>query len=405
VATRLQLRALELAQALLRGFGFLAVVVVAYVALHRAGLWYPLAVADYGWVALSCAVSLALWRRFPAVHLVGVCVLIGNPWWFFTVGEIRAIPLVFAGFLAAYAGLRAAVALPLVVLAALSSEFPGWQRLLPHPGMWGEYVLQTGLSLPVLISGLGAAAVLVGRAASLQRRSAESLRAQNEELARLRESDRERIASEERTAIAREVHDVVAHHLAAIVVRAQAAARVADRSPAEPRAAVEWIADAGPQALAEMRSLVRVLRGSAAEGAQSPATLADAIDAVVARVRSAGIDVRTAVEVPAGLSAVQEFAVLRVCQEALTNVLVHSRATAVDVQLSAADGDTVLTVEDDGAQADAAAEPGAPRAATDGGSGIPGMRERAKAVGGAVTAGWSSRGWRVQLVVPGAAAS
>lgn len=403
VATRLELRTLDVAEALLRGFGFLAVVVVAYVALHRAGVWDPLSVAGYGLVALSCAVSLALWRRIPVLHLLAVCGLVGDPWWLFGAGEIRAIPLVLAAFLAAYAGVRALIALPVVVVATLSAEFPGWPHMLVRPELWGEYVLQNGLSLPILVSALGVAAVLVGRSAFQQRHAAESLRTQNAELARLRESDRERIANEERTAIAREVHDVVAHHLAAIVVRAQAAERAADRNPGELRSAIRWIAQAGPQALTEMRGLVRVLRKTGDASEPPPVALADAIEAVADHMRSTGVEVRVTLDLPDGLNAMQEFALLRVCQEALTNVLVHSSATAVEVTLAAEGGDTVLIVEDNGARGRSPEDP-VVSGQTQGGSGIPGMHERARAVGGTVTTGWSSQGWRVRLALPTAPA-
>lgn len=412
VATRRQLRVLEFAQSLLRGCGFLAVVIVGYDLLHGAGLWNPESPRGYWWVALICAGSLALRRRFPVVQLVGVSVLVGNPWWFFPVGEFRAVPLVIAAFLAASAGLRVVVALPIVVIAALSGECPRWVEVIAHPSAWSQFVVQNGMSLPLLIVVLVIAAVLVGHASFVQRRNADSLHAKNEELARLRDVERERIADEERAAIAREIHDVVAHHLAAIVVRAQAAASVAESCPDEMRATVEWISEVGPQALAEMRSVVQVLRGTdtgkigaAGRGPALPQTLAVAIDDTLDRVRAAGLDVRADIRVPAGMSAVQEFAVLRVCQEALTNVLVHSDASGVEVRLDEVEGETVLTVEDDGAAALKKRQAPELRAAGHGGSGIPGMRERARAVGGTVTAGRSARGWRVQLVMPRQAAS
>ncbi len=101
------------------------------------------------------------------------------------------------------------------------------------------------------------------------------------------------------------------------------------------------------------------------------------------------------------MSPLQEFAVLRACQEALMNVLVHLHATVVEVRLTVTDEDGVLTVEDDGASGRTSGEPPA-STASGGGSGIPGMRERANAVGGAVTADLSPRGWRVRLVLSAA---
>ena len=99
-------------------------------------------------------------------------------------------------------------------------------------------------------------------------------------------------------------------------------------------------------------------------------------------------------EVPAGLDALQQFAVLRVGQEALTNVLIHSGATAATVRLGRVGADVVLTVEDNGSAAST------PSGLGSGGAGLRGMRERADAVGGHLVAGSTGRGWRVELVVP-----
>jgi signal transduction histidine kinase len=401
MAGRLTRAGIEASVRLGRGLAFLAIAAVVYGVLHKAGVWYPEPIADYQIVALACALTVALGRRFPLVLLVTVGLIVGNPLWDFQNVLIRVIPLVLAAFLSANAGLSIAVAIPVAAAAALASQFPRWIMMVPHPDMWWEFIRVNGLSLPILVCGVVVSAVLLGAGSYQQSRSAASLREQNEELVRLRESDRERIANEERTAIAREVHDVVAHHMAAIVVRAQAAAKVAERSPAEPLAAVRWIADAGPKALAEMRGLVRLLRGDEADrGPRATETLASAIEAVVERVRAAGIDVRADIDVPAGLTALQEFAVLRVCQEALTNVLVHSHATSASVRLLTADAAAVLTVDDDGA-GETSRTPLSIDGSTGGdGSGIRGMRERAAAAGGVVTAGPSEAGWRVRLIVP-----
>ncbi|MBE7160890.1 MAG: hypothetical protein INR72_06550 [Williamsia herbipolensis] len=402
---RVQRWASALAHPVLRGVGFLVLMLVVFTTLHSLGLWYPNRMADYETTAVICAVVIAVGRRAPLPLLLGVAIVVGWPLWGFQVGEVRAIPLALAAFLAAAGGLRLGVALPLAGLSALASQFPSWSTYLPQPGSWKWFVLTSDLSTRLLVFGIVVAAVLLGRASFTQRRDAEVLRARNEELERLRESDRVRIANEERTAIAREIHDVVAHHVAAIVIRAQAAARVADRDRDAPRAAVEWIAESGQEALAEMRGVVRVLRGADAGGTtEAPMQLAGSIDAVVDRIRQAGLAVRADVAVPKGLSAVQEFAVLRVCQEALTNVLIHSEAATVDLSLGAVGTDVVLVVEDDGS----AAVPGDVRPGAvgrsgvvgSGGSGLRGMRERAEAAGGHVVAGPTERGWRVELVVP-----
>jgi signal transduction histidine kinase len=62
------------------------------------------------------------------------------------------------------------------------------------------------------------------------------------------------------------------------------------------------------------------------------------------------------------------------------------------------DPDVVLVVDDDDPNGTTRAP--SPLAATGGGYGIQGMRERAHALGGTLTAGAHGDGWRVELRVP-----
>ncbi|MEK8107051.1 ATP-binding protein [Micromonospora sp. M12] len=71
-----------------------------------------------------------------------------------------------------------------------------------------------------------------------------------------------------------------------------------------------------------------------------------------------------------------DLAVYRIVQEALTNVARHADATAAVVRVRPDHDDVLVEVEDDGIS-----PPGAP------GSGILGMRERVRALGGSLTTG------------------
>ena len=71
-----------------------------------------------------------------------------------------------------------------------------------------------------------------------------------------------------------------------------------------------------------------------------------------------------------------ELALLRIAQEALTNVGRHARASRVVVTLSYLDDMVTLDVDDDGSASTVPATAGAPRVRTDGGFGLIGMRER-----------------------------
>lgn len=388
----------EIAFAFVRGAGCFGVLLFVGSVLRATGLWQPDVPSDWLLVAATCALSLALWQHWPVAHLLLVTALVINPWSLFAYGQVRVVPLVIAAYLTARAGLTLWMSLPVVTIGVLLSQYPGWHSYVRRPPelLW-DYLMYAGFSQQFLTLALTVAAVLLGRAAHRRERAATELRARNEELIRLRHADRLRIESEARTAIAREVHDVVAHHMAALVVRAQAAALVAERDPAAARAAIDWIAEAGPQALAEMRGLVRVLRAGDADG-RNPVRAAEAIRTMADRVRASGVEVDTRLAIPDGLAPVAEFALVRVCQEALTNALVHSGARLVTVRVSCEDGTVRLVVDDDGECGRTVGSAAA--MSSNGGSGLPGMRERATAAGGTVTAGPTATGWRVDLTVP-----
>ena len=75
---------------------------------------------------------------------------------------------------------------------------------------------------------------------------------------KLRETDQVRLRERER--LARELHDTVAHHVSAIAIQAQAGRAVAARDPTPPCDALEIIEEEASRTLAEMRTMVGVLR-------------------------------------------------------------------------------------------------------------------------------------------------
>jgi signal transduction histidine kinase len=97
---------------------------------------------------------------------------------------------------------------------------------------------------------------------------------------------------------------------------------------------------------------------------------------------------------PERLPAEMETALYRIAQEALTNVVRHARAQRVRVTLAADAGELRLEVEDDGIGLSS-------RHANGGrlGTGLIGIRERVRALGGTVTLS-SDKGTRVRVVVP-----
>jgi signal transduction histidine kinase len=191
-------------------------------------------------------------------------------------------------------------------------------------------------------------------------------------------------ATTERTRIARELHDVVAHSLSVVIAQADGGRYAGKTDPEAATGALEAIATTGRQALADMRSLLGVLReGGSEEYAPQPDV--GTVAALVEDVRRSGLDVDLIVEgTPQPLPAGQSLAAYRIVQESLTNVLKHAGpASRAWVRLHWRPDGLELSVLDDGRGAAAAVS-----AEHDGqGQGLLGMRERAQLHGGRVDAG------------------
>jgi signal transduction histidine kinase len=222
---------------------------------------------------------------------------------------------------------------------------------------------------------------------------------------RRRESDSRAARADERSAIARELHDVVAHHVASMVLRVGVARHVlADLDPRVGEV-FDDVHGTGTAALADLRRLVAVLRnpdgvrGDAALTAIEPSALPSALGGAVDRARQAGVTVEADIDPAVGsLDAVRGLAVLRLTQEALTNVAKHAGGSALArVSVSVVDGAIHWEVSDNGHAWVPAA------VALSGGHGIIGMRERVEVLGGQLEAGPTGAGWRVRTVLPAVA--
>jgi signal transduction histidine kinase len=209
---------------------------------------------------------------------------------------------------------------------------------------------------------------------------------------------------EESTRIAREIHDVLAHALAGLTIQLEATSALIDQGAdrGEVLARVRRAHELAREGLRETRLAVGALRGDAVA---APA----AVEALVAEYRAES-------EAPAELAidgdrcrlaGPRGQAVLRVVQEALTNVRKHAPGAAVSVTVDAGAraGDEIVVVVRDRPTAASLTGGGARSnalAGTGGGYGLEGMRERARGLGGSVSAGPDGDGWRVELRLPAA---
>jgi len=259
-----------------------------------------------------------------------------------------------------------------------------------------EAVADGNVDVPNLIFGLGFAIglpVLLG----LVIRTTRELSMQQQ---RRIESESRAARADERAAIARELHDVVAHHVASIVLRTGVARQVLPDLSPQAREVLDDVHGTGSAALADLRRLVAVLRdpegvrSDAALTAIEPSALPAALDGAVETARRTGLVVDADISGPVGsLDAVRGLAVLRLTQEALTNVAKHAGTSAHARLRVAVSGDEVTwEVADDGG--------GLGTATPSGGHGLIGMRERVEVLGGRLEAGPYGKGWRVATVLP-----
>jgi signal transduction histidine kinase len=196
----------------------------------------------------------------------------------------------------------------------------------------------------------------------------------NRRVRREREEETARQAiADERARIARELHDVVTHNVSVMVVQAAAGNDVFDERPDQARAALQAVEQTGREALGELRRLLDVVSGG-----NAPQPGLDRLDALLAHVRRAGVEVELTIEgTPRELPAALDLSAYRIVQESLTNMLNHARATRATVRVAYTDGAVELEIADDGIGA----------ASTDGGRGLVGMRERAAVFHGELQAG------------------
>ena len=201
------------------------------------------------------------------------------------------------------------------------------------------------------------------------------------------EEEARRRATEERLRIARELHDVLGHHLSLINVQASAALHRPD--PLRSEQALTAIKQASKETLSELRATLGVLRQ---EGAALvvPAPGLTRLDDLIRMAGRPELEIRTELAETRSLPPEVDLAVYRIVQEALTNVARHASATAAVVRVRPDHHDVLVEIEDDGT-----GQPGAP------GSGILGMRERARALGGSLTTGSQpAGGFRVCARLP-----
>ncbi|GLW09682.1 two-component sensor histidine kinase [Microtetraspora sp. NBRC 13810] len=226
------------------------------------------------------------------------------------------------------------------------------------------------------IMGWLVASVVAGEVVRNRRAYLEEVERRLCQAERTKEEAALRRAGEERLWIAQELHDSLTHSISVINVQAGVAMHLIDRDPAQTREALAAIKESGQEAMRELRATLGVLRQ--ADGDGPPAGLAR-LPRLVARAEAVGLPVSVvATGERRTLPGDVDRAAYRILQEAFTNVLRHAGPASVTVTTAYHPDKIILTVDDDGRSVAGAGADG---------MGIIGMRERAVAVGGTLTAG------------------
>ena len=284
------------------------------------------------------------------------------------------------------AGLRTSLRRALGVVAAAALALAVAVLIYNGSGI-GVLAYTLGFALAALVASNSR--LVIERAEQAELLLAQTQRSHEEQLraARLEESTR----------IAREIHDVLAHSLAGLAIQLEATSALleqgADREVLLAR--LQRAHELAREGLRETRRAVGALRG---EGAvETPA----AIEALVADYRaSANAPATLTIDGdPARLAGPAGQTIVRVAQEALTNARKHAPGAEVAVTVHA--GEQLVLVVDNGPGEVTPRARQAPLAATGGGYGVKGMRERAQLLGGTLRAGAEQDGWRVELRLPG----
>ncbi|WP_433364541.1 sensor histidine kinase [Actinoplanes sp. CA-142083] len=343
-----------------------AMVTTRYAAENQPGTM-PLDALSRVLIAVA-AVSLAVRRRWPVVTLTVVTVAVSA----YLIGGYAYGGIMICFLLAVY---TVAVALPLrpaAVAAGAALVAISVHAFVPSVGGPGVEGLVPAAAWVVVPFAVGV-----------------TVRLSREATARARADAARRIADDERLRVAQEVHDVVGHGLAAINMQAEIALHLLHRKPEQAEAALTAISRTSKQGLDELRATLMAVRG---DEDRAPMPGLGQLPALRDRLAHAGLPVNLAIHGDRPLPDAVDLAAYRIVQEALTNVLRHAGSTSAEVTVTYAANVVELEVTDSGLG-------GTPPSGQ--GSGIAGMKERAAALGGELTAGpRAGGGFRVHAVLP-----
>lgn len=208
------------------------------------------------------------------------------------------------------------------------------------------------------------------------------------ENSRLRLEEKQAAIAAERIRLARELHDAVTQTLFSVSAIAEALPRVMERHPVEAMAGLQDLRSLTQGALAEMRTLLLELRPTALLERSLGELLRQLTDSMKARSKT---NPTISVVGDRDFSPEVQMALYRIAQEALNNVIKHSRATWVNVGLYCKEERVELLINDNGCGFILNDQ-------QTGQFGLGNMLERAQAIGATLTIdSWPGKGTQVMV--------
>ncbi|MDQ0084095.1 signal transduction histidine kinase [Variovorax boronicumulans] len=283
--------------------------------------------------------------------------------------------------------------LTLATLAGVHDYLISWdaglmERVLPGWAGHRLFMLHHGANLMLLTMGVllslrftRALTSLEQLNESLESRVADRERSLSANYLRLAALERQNAAAEERQLIMREIHDGLGSKLFTSLSRVERG----DMSHLQ-------IEESLRACIADMRLALDAL---APEDHDLRTALGDFLFRWQGELEAAGVRAAWTIDMPdeaPGVPPHTTLQILRIAQEALTNVVKHARARQVELRLQQADGLLRLEIQDDGLGAGLA--PGAQ------GRGIVNMRARAERLGGTLELRQDAHGTCVVLSAP-----
>ena len=185
-------------------------------------------------------------------------------------------------------------------------------------------------------------------------RSNQSLKLSQQEVQRLAQSA-------ERERIGRDLHDVLGHTMSLIVMKSELASRLFDRDPNAAAVQIREVEKVARDALGQIRETIAGIRLAGLEAELANARLSLLSADIQLHYQLAPIELAPEVETVLALAV----------REAVTNIIRHSNARQVEIELASNRNNLQLQISDDGK-----------KALVTPGHGLTGMRERLELLGG-----------------------